>query len=274
MVWHVACISIAEQVFTKGPKMKRSYGWLAAIGIVAIGVSIGPAKADLIISGTGTDSDGSALSATVDFSLTGDVFQIVLTNNNVAKSQASVLTNIGFNAVPFPSPASMLPSSAGTAGLTAGSSIVALGTPDSHTVGQEWAYIVPNGAASSGFGVGSGSGNLCGSAGCGDMLDGSAFGLVGTGTNLNQDGLTSRTYIENSVTIDITLPSSSTFTLADITNVDFQYGTGNGEGNISCTVGGTCNTGGETIPEPGTLAILGMALLGMVAFGRRYLRIG
>jgi hypothetical protein len=64
------------------------------------------------------------------------------------------------------------------------------------------------------------------------MLDGSAFGLVGTGTNLNQDGLTSRTYIENSITIDITLAAGSPFALSQITSVDFQYGTGSGEGDI------------------------------------------
>jgi hypothetical protein len=108
---------------------------------------------------------------------------------------------------------------------------VALGTPDSHAVGQEWADLT-GGAANSGFGVGTGSGNLCGSPGCGDMLDGSAFGLVGTGTNLNQDGLTSRTYIENSITIDITLAAGSPFALSQITSVDFQYGTGSGEGDI------------------------------------------
>jgi hypothetical protein len=154
--------------------------------VLALGVSIMPAYADLVVSGTGTDSDGSPISATVDFSLTGNIFQIVLTNNDVANSEASVLTNVGFNAVP--TPATPLPSASGSAAVTPGSSLVANGAIDSHTVGQEWAYLT-GGAASSGFGVGSGSGNLCGTAGCGDMLDGSAFGLVGTGTNLNQDGL-------------------------------------------------------------------------------------
>lgn len=110
--------------------------WVAtAIGAMAAV----PAKADLIFTGTGTDSDGSPISATADFSLSGNTFQVVITNNNVANSQASVLTNLGFNSVP--SPATPLPSAAGSAALTAGSSIVALGTPDSHTVGQEWAYL-------------------------------------------------------------------------------------------------------------------------------------
>jgi hypothetical protein len=94
------------------------------------------------------------------------------------------------------------------------------------------------------------------------MLDGSAFGLVGTGTNLNQDGLTSRTYIENSITIDITLPANSTFALSQITQVDFQYGTGPGEGDITCTPGTpTCSFGPPIVPEPSALALVGGALL-------------
>ncbi|HEV2100367.1 MAG TPA: XDD4 family exosortase-dependent surface protein [Stellaceae bacterium] len=246
-------------------KFSFNSSW-AAFSIVALLAM--PAKADLIFTGSGTDSDGSPISATADFSLSGSTFQVVITNNNVANSQASVLTNLGFNSVP--APATPLPSASGSAALTSGSSLVALGTPDPHSVGQEWAYLI-GGAASSGFGVGTGSGNLCGTAGCGVMLDGSAFGLVGTGTKLNQDGMTSRTYIENSITIDITLPVGSNFSLGNITSVDFQYGTGPGEGDITvghCTTGTDCHDP-RGVPEPTSIALVSSALIGFGLLGRR-----
>jgi PEP-CTERM motif len=248
---------------------------MLAVAAVAIALSQ-PARADLVFTGSGTNVNGTAISATADFSLTGSVFQIVLTNNDPSLAPASVLTNLAV--VTAPAPATALPSASGTISFTSGSSLVSSGTVASYSLGQEWAYL-SGGTASSGWGVGTGYGNLCGSAsqcttgghGLAQPLDGPAYGLVGPNTDLTLSPLSNTTFVQNSVTIDITLASNSTFTLADITSVDFQYGTSPGEGAITvegCTGGSDCSPtigggGGATVPEPASAALLGFGLIGL-----------
>jgi len=226
---------------------------------LALGVASMPAHADLVFSGTGTDSDGTAIAATVDFNLTGSTLTIVLTNTGTTNlaSQASVLTNLLFNVAPS---TGALPGAAGSAALTVGSSLV--GPASSQTVGQNWQYIAGLGVGSSGFDGFGPSGNLCGSAGCGVMVDGSAFGIVPNGANLTLDGLPSRTYIEDSATFTL-LVTDPTFTLSEITSVTFDYGTGSGEGRII----GIPDV--PDVPEPGSLALFGSALAAMGFIRRR-----
>jgi PEP-CTERM motif len=249
---------------------------MLAVGAVAIALAQ-PARADLVFSGTGTNNAGHAISATVDFSLTGTDFRMVITNNDQSYEPAGVLTNLGV--LTAPAPATALPSASGTIAPSSGSNLVYSGTPTTGTLGQGWAYVAgaSGGTASSGWGVGltaGNVGNLCGSSSCPRLrngLDGSAFGVVGPGTDVSNSNLKKKTYVNNSVTIDITLASNSTFTLADITSVDFQYGTNSGEGAITvdgCTGGSDCSPtigggGGATVPEPASAALLGFGLIGL-----------
>jgi hypothetical protein len=226
------------------PQLERvaASGGRRPVGLLTIG---GAARADLIFSGTGIDaSDGDPISAMADFTYNSvsHILGITLTSLAVPTAQGSVLTNLGFQIAP--ATATALPSASGTIALSPGSSRVSGTTVDNtDPLGSEWAYVagVGGGAASSGFNVGAvagGHGNLCGSSPCGNPtpLDGSAFGLVGSGTNLGLNGLKpANTYVENGVTISLTLPSNTTFTLADITSVDFQYGTSPGEGETAET---------------------------------------
>lgn len=231
--------------------MRCSFRRGVALSLAALGLSLSqPSWADLGYSGSSTSSAGDAISADVNFHFASDVLTITITNDGESKAQADVLTNLGITT--NPSPGIALPSVDGTIALTAGSSLVSGTTVDTtHTLGQEWAYLT-GGAASSGFGVGSGSGNLCGSTTCnGVALDGSAFGLVGTQTTVaDLQGATTNglkpanTYVKDSVTITITLASTSTFNLGDITAVNFQYGTSPGEGSIVLT---TCQSGSNCV---------------------------
>ena len=52
-----------------------------------------------MLSGSGSSSDGTSIAATVDFSLSGSIFTVVLTNAGATNqaSQASVLTELLFN---------------------------------------------------------------------------------------------------------------------------------------------------------------------------------
>src|ERR1700739_2084077 len=159
---------------------------IGTIGLMAVGLALSnPARADVVFSGSGQNTAGTPISATADFTLSGGVFQIVITNDDVAINPASVLTNLGVTVAP--SPATALPSAAGTIALTSGSSYV--GAAPTLQLGQTWAYF-SGGAASSGFGVGTtgpnADGNLCGgvtptlcTGSNKTPLDGASYGLVG-----------------------------------------------------------------------------------------------
>ena len=52
-----------------------------------------------------------------------------------------------------------------------------------------------------------------------------------------------------------------------ITNVTFQYGTALSEGHVTCTT--NCTPLQQNLPEPGTVALAGIAMLGWMLSRRR-----
>ncbi len=270
------------------PGILRARATKIAVVVAAVAATFAlPARADLIFSGTGTSFANDPTAAKVSFSLNGNKFEIVLTNTAPAKVQADVLTNLLVTTAP--SPATALPGASGTAALTQGSTLVSGTLPlDTHTIGQEWAYFsgTGGGVASSGFGVGTGNGNLCGGGtntvlcqnNNAQQLDGSAYGLVGPNTKfIGHGNFVTNTYIESSITIDIILASNSDFKLSDITHVQFQYGTGTDDASYisfdlrDCTGGSDCTSHDTTkpAPEPASMALFGTSLLGFGLIRRR-----
>jgi hypothetical protein len=244
-------------------KPKSSLFLAGAVSALAFGIATMPAHADLMLSGSGTSSDGTPIAATVDFSLSGSILTAVLTNTGATNlaSQASVLTELLFKGTP----ALSLPGPTGTAALTPGSSLVQhTGSPSTDTVGANWQYIGGTGVGTTGIDFGP-SGNLCGTVGCSvDMVDGSGYGLVPSGADLSLDGLPSRTYVEDSATFALNVGAG--FSLASITGVSFVYGTGSDD---ETKVPGTPSGPPVGAPEPASLLLLGTALLASGVLSRR-----
>ncbi|MBK8751890.1 MAG: PEP-CTERM sorting domain-containing protein [Candidatus Competibacteraceae bacterium] len=106
-------------------------------------------------------------------------------------------------------------------------------------------------------------------------VDGLGYGLASVGDipTTGNGGIKDRELTKNSVVFLFSgLPPG--FALSNINNVTFQYGTALSEPNFPGSSGSSGSTGGNItssgqIPEPGTLSLLGAAILGGLFHYRR-----
>jgi hypothetical protein len=210
------------------------------------------------------------LNASVTFTVSD--LQLVITLSNTATydadDSADVLTGIFFT---LAGDLSLTPTSALLGSDTAIKDRPGESGPGMN-VGNQWAYRNDLTGMASGANEGIAIANLkefgnrhrfsgpkLGSSG------GVKYGVTTDFDSLGNDksSIKNQQLIENSVVFTMGgLPTN--FTLADISNFSFQYGANLNDGNLAGTISGS---GSPVIPEPNTIALVAVGLLGCVRLG-------
>lgn len=216
-------------------------------------------------------SSGS-LAAQAQFDIVGGKLKVIITNTstNDVLVPADVLTGIMFSLTGGLN--SLTPLSATSGGNTYLNGAVVNGAGTN--LGGEWGYVTPgvsgfNAAiTSSGWG-GTGQPNFNGpNLAPPNALDGLQYGITSAGDNLTtgNTGVNANEVTKNSVSFLLDIASG--FTLAQISNVRFQYGTALSEPSFIANP----PTQGPPLPEPVSLALVGAGLLAAFASTRRRVR--
>ncbi len=243
-----------------------------AVAAIAILVPRQCQAATRTFTGSGTGTDGHSLGAEAQFDLNGSQLQVTLANSSTTavKVPSDILTGLFWDIDTTTSPDVQKH----MAILTTGNVVVHCSTqPSGGNVGGEWAFrndislascdLPQYGVSASGLGVFGPSdrfdtsANLSGPASVGGM----DYGLISAGGISSSANKPVRTqpFIDHSLLLTFQV-EPYTFTLDDIKNVRFQYGTALDEPSVS---------GYAEAPEPGTFGILGLAVAPLLARCRR-----
>ena len=239
----------------------KLFARLCAIGFAAIALEANA------IPVTFSGSSGS-FAASVSFDLIGGQLKVVLTNTSAADVlvPTDVLTAVFFNIAGNPTLNRVSGISGGNTYLNG-----AVVNPAGTVVGGEWAYLnglsqysANSGISSSGLGIFGPPDLFPGPNLSGPVSPaGLQYGLTSAG-NIVTTG--NAAVLGNELTKNFDtfwldgLPLG--FTLASISNVTFQYGTALDEGHFG-------GLNGNGIPEPSTIALLGLGLVGFAVARRR-----
>jgi hypothetical protein len=249
-------------------------GSLFALGAAA---SLNAYAAPITYVASGTTSGGVAVSAAAMFDISGNELTITLTNTSPANDKkdvpGSTLTGIFWNFTRNPT---LTPVSATVApGAIVGADCSVASCAGVTNVGGEFGYEADQfvaisgadrGIASSGYldtGLNHNAGNFNGANLDGPAsIDGINFGIISAAPGFEpNNGLSKVPVIVDTVVFKLT--GANGLSIDDISHVNFQYGTDFSELHLHGKVDNSGGGGNGQVPEPATVAMLGLGLLGL-----------
>lgn len=256
-------------------------------GLIALGsaVSFNASALPITYFGSGTGPGEVAVSASAVFDIVGNYLTITLANTSPENSgkdvDGSTLTGVFWN---FSGNPTLVPISATVAaGSIIGTCSLTTNCASVVDVGGEFGYqatALPGGAdrgiSSSGYlttGLTKNIGNFnTGAAGINldgnESLNGINFGIISTAEGYNPNGgMVEVPVVKGAVTFVLT--GVSGLTNDSISNVSFQYGTSLDALNIPGNTEKGTDGEGSKVPEPATVALFGLGLLGFAAARRK-----